>query len=636
MIHLFHRVVRRSKLTCSLVCLIVLSSLVVNTSNVVADEPFFTLQVIYRTYSSPDDPIGSLLLIMEDQIDNLNINLEPIGLNWLSFVECLLNPIYHDMILLPPLLGDFYDPDSIASSLFSEEALLNFWSYDQTLDWNQTLGMGQNEWFLEEGRTIFPYNSQERITQYWNWQMYLMDKLLPGLPGLSKPQYLAHRASLKNYSYSDRLLQSWGKMHWEELPENKTDATEIAIAGKDWTMSTPFLRTSFDSGSSFFTSAVADPLFWVDPDKSIQPHLATDMEFLNNTHLRINLREGIKWQLDQYGLFPGEYFDVRDVYFTIFAWKYLASVIHSPYEFNWLEDMRIVDDYTIDLYLQDNETFWEDESAYDFLYDLNVEIMPEHFFNQTQLVDGTTPDRDHPSWIAYGDWNFGTGHLQLFSDDENETRLEVFPDAWWLNSTITSDSNLDWGERFGYNWELSKLIVRKKLSVTHDATVIEALLWGFIDMLEPLAYDDVIMLEQTFEFAIQTKSVGFFPFIGFNTNQERNYFGNRDPCPLDPTISIGLAIRKAVAYALDRHELNNLVYNGRYFVNEHPLPTELGFWLNPDIIVYDQDYAKAKEFMEKAGFEYNTEPLGVSFLSIVLFIPIYFLTRKKKSSILRK
>ncbi|TET28124.1 MAG: hypothetical protein E3J70_10600, partial [Candidatus Heimdallarchaeota archaeon] len=49
-------------------------------------------------------------------------------------------------------------------------------------DWDEELGTGRNEWYIQTGLEMTPNDSQERINLCWEWQHYLIDEVLPCLP----------------------------------------------------------------------------------------------------------------------------------------------------------------------------------------------------------------------------------------------------------------------------------------------------------------------------------------------------------------------------------------------------------------------------------------------------------------------
>lgn len=66
--------------------------------------------------------------------------------------------------------------------LYSENGSLNLAGYHTSMDWDDELGTGRNEWYIQTGSLMEPNNSQERINLSWEWQHYMMDEILPCLP----------------------------------------------------------------------------------------------------------------------------------------------------------------------------------------------------------------------------------------------------------------------------------------------------------------------------------------------------------------------------------------------------------------------------------------------------------------------
>jgi ABC-type transport system substrate-binding protein len=74
-------------------------------------------------------------------------------------------------------------------------------------------------------------------------------------------------------------------------------------------------------------------------------------------------------------------------------------------------------------------------------------------------------------------------------------------------------------------------------------------------------------------------------FLGYNTLESKSIIGNRTAAPGNPSMSVGLAIRKAISYAIDRNEINQVLHGGEYKIHDYPLYPHLGKWLFPDIMI---------------------------------------------------
>ncbi|NHJ05689.1 MAG: hypothetical protein EAX90_12765, partial [Candidatus Heimdallarchaeota archaeon] len=327
------------------------------------------------------------------------------------------------------------------------DGISNLYGYDTSIDYEAAYGTGLNVWYMNQGVLINPPDSAERITHYWNWEQHLMDKILPCLPTFSLKGYSANWENLNGYDFSEGIIQSWGKMDWDGIHTGQASTNEIVIADEPWTELNPIYQNEDDEASALITEARTDPLFYIDADKSVWPHLAKDYIYYNNTHVRFELREGVKWQTDPDGLFANEYFDAKDVYFSYYCYKNFGW--HS-YRFSFIDEIEIIDDYTIDIFLDnDPYTVYNDIDASKFPI-LCVPIVPEHYLNQSQEGDGVTPDTTHSSWAKYSDFGFGTGLFEIATYTEGvETQLIMNPDSWWLDVATTSDPDLDWSNRFG-------------------------------------------------------------------------------------------------------------------------------------------------------------------------------------------
>ena len=94
----------------------------------------------------------------------------------------------------------------------------------------------------------------------------------------------------------------------------------------------------------------------------------------------------------------------------------------------------------------------------------------------------------------------------------------------------------------------------------------------------------------------------FYSFLGYNMRENRPYIGSREPAPGDPSITVGLAVRKAIYYAVDRHEINNVLFGGERIIQHYPIYHRMSKWCNPNIIRYNHNIDLARKYMKIAGF----------------------------------
>ncbi|MHA1125740.1 MAG: ABC transporter substrate-binding protein, partial [Candidatus Heimdallarchaeota archaeon] len=108
-----------------------------------------------------------------------------------------------------------------------------------------------------------------------------------------------------------------------------------------------------------------------------------------------------------------------------------------------------------------------------------------------------------------------------------------------------------------------------------------------------------------------------------------------DDAPNDPSITKGLAVRKAISYALDRVEINNVIHRGEFTLTDHPIYLKMGIWCNPNIIRYNHDLDRAREYMQKAGYLITDTSPGFGLLItlsslIAVAVASVFIIKKKK------
>ena len=306
-------------------------------------DPFFTLVGITR-----GGVMADYLSMMKDDLSRIGINLDVIAMDWSTFIGELFTFHNYDLVYIG-LSGGGADPDF--TGIYNENGTLNLFGYHTSMDWDDDLGTGKNEWYMRQGNLIMPPDSEERIQHYWAWQDYMMDKICPMLPTFSPKAYNAYWSNLVGYNMSDGILQSWGKMSWDGSHVGQVSTNEFVITDATWSDLNPLFQD--DTSSSFISNAVMDPLIWYDADLRAWPHLAKSYTHINDTHVRITIREGIKWDSDPDELFTDEYLDVKDVYFTLYCWKNVSDDQHL---FDWLEDIEIIDNYTLAFFIDGKST----------------------------------------------------------------------------------------------------------------------------------------------------------------------------------------------------------------------------------------------------------------------------------------
>ncbi|NHJ41312.1 MAG: hypothetical protein FK731_14870, partial [Asgard group archaeon] len=595
---------KRKKITVIIVLMIFSTSfLFINEKKVESIDPFFTLVALSPHRLQEIKDIGfNYLEIIKQQLLRLGINLEIVY--GCGYDSCWFNSIFFfhdfDLVYLPfNYIYGFQNP-TIGTSLdfYCENGSLNFSGYNTEMDYDEQLGTGKNEWFLNTINSISSLDDTDKYELSWDWQMHLMDKILPCYPLFAEKDYLLIYDNLKGINFQDGLLQSWGKLTWDGTHKGQLDINEIIVSDNSWTNLNPLnISNYYYSPDDFITSFILEPLIWRDSDYTYWPHLASEWIQIDNNHVRLNLRENIKWQNDLAEEFPNEYFDAEDIYFTLYMNKLKGNLL-------WINDFKIIDSKTIDLFVEKDQTNFGNGADY-YLGELyKIKILPEHYLNQTQLIDGKTPDITHTSWFEFSKNPFGTGLMKLKDYRENiDLILTLFNECWWLNTELTQETSLNWKTRFG---EFLNSPEQLRIKILENNQREYEFFLGKIDVL-PRKMSEIIEFEKKQEIyntiEILSKISNRFSVIGFNMRPMRDFIGNPIPTELYPNMTKGLAIRKAISYAIDREEINEIVHGGEMVLNNYPISSSMNKWLNPDMITYCQNYIYARAFLRTAGFD---------------------------------
>ena len=560
-----------------LVSNVIISCFLQNNSIVISNDNSITLKAIIRE----NDGSEEFFLIIKNTLSKIGINLDIEILSFYEFLIEILTTKNYD-------LGFFYflnsanDPDMI--DVYNEDGTMNIFCYNSTMDYSVEYDMGTNEWFLQHGLEITPINSTERINHYWDWQEYLMNEILPCQPIYIYQDYCFNWDNLEGFDYEKGIIQSWGQMYWEETHLGQSSLDELVV--------TDYYETNLSNPEDFLQkdnleyNAIMDSLLYYDYNKKLWPHLAEDWWMINTTHIRMKLREDVKWQSDIDGNFTNEYLDSKDVYFTY-------SILQNQFAIDWLKDMKIVNEYTIDFYIDRELNTPSNEPSSHCFDDFRYKILPEYYLNQSQQLDGKTPDYSHIAWDKFGQKTFGTGLFEMNSISENEIVFSLFNETWYNDTRTINDKRIDWKNRFGYQYKIKNLKI-KKYDPEHNYLVKFEV--GILDIFEPSLESEIEYLMSKTSFNMSTILRDGLMMIFYNLNPEREYIGNLDPCVGDSTITKGLAIRKAISYAIDRASIVTGLKGVRFVIDDYPMLTKQGIWCSPDISRYYYDFLKAQDY----------------------------------------
>jgi ABC-type transport system substrate-binding protein len=111
-------------------------------------------------------------------------------------------------------------------------------------------------------------------------------------------------------------------------------------------------------------------------------------------------------------------------------------------------------------------------------------------------------------------------------------------------------------------------------------------------------------MQQDARFLVQTRLTGYFTFLFYNLR--RPFVGGDANSQMVDIVgkeeyTKGAAVRKALNYAIDREEMNQVLHDGEYLISDSPIYPVQAFWYYHDIVKYRFDLAASFEWLLAGG-----------------------------------
>ncbi len=303
----------------------------------------------------------------------------------------------------------------------------------------------------------------------------------------------------------------------------------------------PLLAT--DSASGEISNWLFNGLFKYDKNGKIVCDLAKRYRFIDNRHLQIWLKEGVKWH-------DGKPFSAEDV---IFTYKLATSPkIFTPYadEFRYVEDVKKIDDHTIIVTYK--------KPYFKALQTWMLGIVPKHILQNDKDVMTSNFNR-HP---------IGTGPYKLKKFD--------------VSGDIILEANDDY-------FEHRPFIDRLHYHFLPDPSTQFLMLKSYkldVGGLSPLQYERQIGADFTKHYSIFEMPSHGYTYLGFNLTLKKF----QDP-----------RIRQAIDMAIDKQELVDILFFSHARVCTGPfMPGSFAF--NPNVKPTPYNPQKAKKLLQEVGY----------------------------------
>ncbi len=312
----------------------------------------------------------------------------------------------------------------------------------------------------------------------------------------------------------------------------------------------------------------------------VEPNLAEEWEVAEDgVSWTFKLRKDVKWN-------DGKPFTADDVAFTFNQLVYNEDIPSSSRDIFTIEgkefEVTKIDAHTV--------RFVTPVKFAPFLRILTQEILPKHVleesvkngtFNSTWGVDSK------PEHIV------GTGPFMLERYEASQRIvLKRNPHYWKIDVE---------GNRLPYLDRVILLVVPNIDVAALKFKVGETDYYG----LRGSDYPDLKPLEKEKNFTIYRVGPAFgTTWISFNQNPEENpETGKPYINPIKLKWFRNLEFRKAVAYALDRQAMIDLVMNGLGQPQYSSMSPSAGFFYNPNVVKYEYNPEKSRRILADAGFK---------------------------------
>ena len=227
-----------------------------------------------------------------------------------------------------------------------------------------------------------------------------------------------------------------------------------------------------------------------------------------------------------------------------------------------------------------------------------LKILPAHALRNTIL---STDGDGKPLFLST--WNTNTQPQKIISNGpfklanyipSQRIILEKNPFYWRNDSAGNSLPYID------------KLIIQIIPSTDNQLIRFRS---GELDSIgvDPEAFQLLKREEERGKYKIYNRGALGYRFVGFNLNQAKNSEGKPLLNPIKSRWFNNLAFRQAVAYAINRQQINNTIYRGLGEIKHSPLGVQSSYYLSPEagLKVYKYNPEKSKKILLDSGFQYN-------------------------------
>lgn len=556
---------KKSILTSSLLLFLMFSIIFTAESQAASnDQYFFKIRILVNNESD----VESIASLLAQDLRRIRIDSTLYSYPKGAFESAVLSRQF-DMVLIDMV---WPNTDVDPTYFFSENGSANYWGINSQIPFGQ-----ENEDFMIAGKT--EVNETNRIAIYHNWQENLIANVLPIIPIYNKVTTYISWNTLDGWDHEEGIIASLPFMEWSSLHTGQTNQSVFVDYTDNWYQLNPLFVED-----NFYISLISEPLLRVNKNGDAEPILAESWSFnTNKTILTINLRDNIIWQPDVDQIYTSEQLTVDDIIFSIQMYN-KVSTIGTFY--NWIVDMVKENDLQLKLIIDGDKNTPGLQPYAPALNELDKLILPEHYLNVSLNIYGL-PDITSTNWITYGSTGLGTGMYYLKKYTDGVEGIFGRNDNWWGIRPDAFNDDLDIAE---YKVRFLADLTTKLLEFNKGALDI------FKDYYKYMTQFNVAPYQK------QTRAEYDITYIGFNM---QSLFcpeiGEETLCE-DETMTKGLAVRKAIAYMVDKITIADQL-DAVVSVIDSPFSNKFGYYIKSDITKYTSNLDQAKYYMLKAGYD---------------------------------
>lgn len=296
-------------------------------------------------------------------------------------------------------------------------------------------------------------------------------------------------------------------------------------------------RIGNDVTSVFVNQLLYSSLVRISDELTIEPDLAESWETPSPTEYVFHLRKGVKFH-------DGEDLTASDVKYTYDSMRDPSLGSPNLSLYGEVESIDVIDDYTVRFSLS--------EPFPPLLYYLDKGIVPEHIASKERNALNVEP--------------IGSGPYALKS--------------WNANDRIVLSAFADYFEGVpGFPEVTFRIIIE-------DAVRLIEFEIGAIDVIYRIPYGDVQRIQDSSRYSVYAEAINGYGY--FMMNHQAEPFND-------------VRVRKAIAYAINKEEMTELVYYGLYELADSPIIPQSWAYAD-DIVDYEEDLDEARRLLDEAGY----------------------------------